>query len=277
MAKKDFIEKYGHLRPGSYDILSPRYDEAPDLYFDWETLPNSSSELEAPVLGKTSMKEIEKVLNNHGLLIEAEDLINFIKNGIELRELSKFHFTRNLSDVLSLITEYASDLSIKKEDIAFSDIRVFQEIHIASLDPKEAISESIELGKRNYEQTSRLSLPPLITKPEDVWGFEWPKTVPNFVTQKQVSGAVCAADPKQDLTDRIICILNADPGFDWLFSHPIAGLITAWGGPNSHMAIRAGELGLPALIGTGEPLYQKLSNANVLYLDCAGKRVEVIS
>ena len=221
--------------------------------------------------------EIEKMLKNHGLLIEAEDLINFIKNGIALRELSKFHFTRNLSDVLSLITEYASDLDIGKEDLAFSDIKVFQEAHIAGLDPKEAIVESIELGKKNYEQTSRLSLPPLITKPEDIWGFEWPKTVPNFVTQKQVSGTVCAADPKEDLTDKIICILNADPGFDWLFSHPIAGLITAWGGPNSHMAIRAGELGLPALIGTGEPLYQKLSSATVLHLDCAGKRVEVIS
>ena len=34
--KKNFLKKYGHLRPGTYDILSPRYDEAPDLYFDWE-------------------------------------------------------------------------------------------------------------------------------------------------------------------------------------------------------------------------------------------------
>ena len=35
--KKEFLEKYGHLRPGTYDILSPRYDQAPDLYFDWNT------------------------------------------------------------------------------------------------------------------------------------------------------------------------------------------------------------------------------------------------
>jgi adenylylsulfate kinase-like enzyme len=35
LTKSEFLARYGHLRPGTYDILSPRYDEAPDLYFDW--------------------------------------------------------------------------------------------------------------------------------------------------------------------------------------------------------------------------------------------------
>ena len=35
LPKDEFLRRYGHLRPGSYDIVSPRYDEAPDLYFDW--------------------------------------------------------------------------------------------------------------------------------------------------------------------------------------------------------------------------------------------------
>jgi hypothetical protein len=51
------------------------------------------------------------------------------------------------------------------------------------------------------------------------------------------------------------------PGFDWLFAYPIAGLITAWGGANSHMAIRAGELDLPAVIGAGEVLYRRWSSS----------------
>ena len=34
-SRADFLAQYGHLRPGTYDILSPRYDEAPDRYFDW--------------------------------------------------------------------------------------------------------------------------------------------------------------------------------------------------------------------------------------------------
>lgn len=33
LSKKKFLEVYGHLRPGTYDILSPRYDKEYDLYF----------------------------------------------------------------------------------------------------------------------------------------------------------------------------------------------------------------------------------------------------
>ncbi|WP_200861049.1 PEP-utilizing enzyme [Aeromonas diversa] len=73
-----------------------------------------------------------------------------------------------------------------------------------------------------------------------------------------------------------MCIPNADPGFDWIFSYNISGLITAWGGVNSHMAIRAGELGIPAIIGAGERRFTMWSMAKCLEIDCAGKRVEVI-
>ena len=82
---------------------------------------------------------------------------------------------------------------------------------------------------------------------------------------------------RENLAGALVCIPNADPGFDWLFAFPIAGLITAWGGANSHMAIRAGELGLPAVLGAGEALYQRWSTAKRLHLDCAGRRVEVLS
>ena len=39
--KIEFLKKYGHLRPGTYDILSARYDETPERYFDWDTRINS--------------------------------------------------------------------------------------------------------------------------------------------------------------------------------------------------------------------------------------------
>ena len=75
----------------------------------------------------------------------------------------------------------------------------------------------------------------------------------------------------------IVAISSADPGFDWLFSYPIAGLITAYGGVNSHMAIRAGELAIPAIIGVGEELFAKWSRVQRLRIDCACKRVEILS
>ena len=44
---------------------------------------------------------------------------------------------------------------------------------------------------------------------------------------------------------------SADPGFDWIFTRDISGFVTQFGGANSHMAIRASELGIPAVIGAG--------------------------
>ena len=49
-----------------------------------------------------------------------------------------------------------------------------------------------------------------------------------------------------------------------------------YGGVNSHMAIRAAELGVPAVIGTGEALYNKWAAANLLKIDCANREVQVL-
>ena len=152
---------------------------------------------------------------------------------------------------------------------------MFQELHITASDAKYRLARSIEQGKKNYAETLKVSLPPLISRPEDVWSFEWPETTPNFITQKQVTATVANSLAHEKLAGTIVCIQNADAGFDWLFSFPIAGLITAWGGANSHMAIRAGELGLPAVIGAGDVNYKRWSKVNRLHVDCAGRRVEL--
>ena len=52
------------------------------------------------------------------------------------------------------------------------------------------------------------------------------------------------------------------------------GFITAWGGANTHMAIRASEQQVPAVIGAGELLYNQWSSSNKIMIDCAEKRVD---
>jgi phosphoenolpyruvate-protein kinase (PTS system EI component) len=79
-----------------------------------------------------------------------------------------------------------------------------------------------------------------------------------------------------EYSGKIILISQADPGYDWLFGHHISGLVTMYGGANSHMAIRAAEFGLPAAIGVGEKLYKKLTHAKTVELDCGSRRIEVI-
>lgn len=276
MDKTTFLARYGHLRPGTYDILSPRYDEAPEVYFDWDQKqmhnPNKQFSLTLP-----QMRAIGKLLEEHSLQIDPVGLLEFMQTGIEMRELAKFHFTNNLSDALALINKFGASYNIKKEDLAYCDIMAFKELYVAANDTKSVILSSIDQGKARYNESLKLVLPPLISKPEDVWAFHWLESAPNFITQKQVTAPISGVDNLEKLAGAIVCIPNADPGFDWLFAYPIAGLITAWGGANSHMAIRAGELSLPAVIGAGEQLYRKWSGARRVHLDCAGRQIEVLA
>ena len=81
---------------------------------------------------------------------------------------------------------------------------------------------------------------------------------------------------KEDMEGRVILIPSADPGYDWIFSHRIGGFITMYGGANSHMAIRAGELLIPAVIGVGAKDFDRYSKAQILEIDAASKLVRIL-
>lgn len=277
LTKTNFLKKYGHLRPGTYDILSYRYDEKPDFYFNWKSKNKKESFRNDFSLNLTKMKKLDKLLKDHQLNIDPVGLFEFIQNSIELREKSKFLFTKSLSDALSYIEKFGVMYGFTREDLSFSNINVFKNIYITADDPRLSLQESISIGKESYKSTLTLSLPPLITSTNDVWGHSLPDTEPNFITQKEVISLVTNTNNIKNLKGNIVFIPNADPGYDWIFSYEIAGLITTWGGSNSHMAIRAGELGIPSVIGCGEKLYDLWSNSKKLKIDCAAKLVEIIA
>jgi len=84
-------------------------------------------------------------------------------------------------------------------------------------------------------------------------------------------------DPPEHFAGKILFVPSADPGFDWIFTRGISGFVTQFGGANSHMAIRAGELGIPAVIGAGESLFQSWSKSKKLCLDCSNQKVTFIA
>ena len=103
---------------------------------------------------------------------------------------------------------------------------------------------------------------------------------PNFIGSKKIFSKIIFIDnnidfKKGELNQKIILIENADPGFDWLFNFPIKGLITKFGGANSHMSIRCNELKIPAAIGVGEKIFQDIRKNDQLILNCALKKIEV--
>ena len=102
----------------------------------------------------------------------------------------------------------------------------------------------------------------------------------NFITDKKVESLIFQLGKNQKtnkIKNKIIVIENADPGYDWIFNFKIKGLITKYGGVNSHMSIRCLELGIPAIIGIGEKNFNSLTNSNNVYLDCKQKIFRIIN
>jgi adenylylsulfate kinase-like enzyme/phosphohistidine swiveling domain-containing protein len=276
--KAEFLARYGHLRPGTYDILSPRYDEAPDLYFDWTGPRSDSAEQPRFALSIEQLRRIEKLLKEHELDIDVLSLIEFIKAGIEGREYAKFVFTRSLSDALSLIRQLGEEYGLSVEDCAYLDYDTIRTLYSESGSVRERLLESIARGRERHALTRNLVLPPVIASPGEVFSFHLPPSQPNFITRKSVTAPVAAVtDPPESFAGRILFVPSADPGFDWIFTRGISGFVTQFGGANSHMAIRAGELGIPAVIGAGETLFKRWQVAHKLCLDCTNQKVLLIA
>jgi phosphohistidine swiveling domain-containing protein len=278
LSKADFLARYGHLRPGTYDILSPRYDEAPDLYFDWASARPPAPAQPRFALSIEQLRRIEQLLKEHEIDIDVLSLIEFIKAGIEGREYAKFVFTRSLSDALSLIRELGEEHGLSAEDCAFLSYDAIRKLYSESGSVGEALRASVAHGKERHALTRSLVLPPIIASPEEVFAFHLPPSQPNFITRKSVTAPVASVgDPPESFAGRILFVPSADPGFDWIFTREISGFITQYGGANSHMAIRASELGMPAVIGAGEALFQQWRSARKLCLDCTNQKVLVIA
>ena len=97
---------------------------------------------------------------------------------------------------------------------------------------------------------------------------------PNFITEKKINSKIFFLNKGQNISHikgKIILIENADPGFDWIFNFKIKGLITKYGGVNSHMSIRCHELNIPAAIGVGKKVFDKLISGDKMILNCKEK------
>jgi glycosyltransferase involved in cell wall biosynthesis len=122
------------------------------------------------------------------------------------------------------------------------------------------------------------NLPDVVVQASDVESFTLEAWRANFITSKRVVGRPIWIDDNRhsDIDGAIVIICAADPGYDWIFAHSIAGLITEFGGVASHMSIRAAEFGLPAAIGCGSIVIESLRGASSVELDCASERVRSI-
>ena len=142
-------------------------------------------------------------------------------------------------------------------------------------DLKEFWSTLISQRREVYKFNTQIELPAVIVNEKDFNFIKIEQMRPNFITDKIVNGEIANLEENKnaDIEGKIVVIDKADPGYDWIFTKNIKGLITKYGGVASHMAIRCSEFGLPAAIGCGEKIYQEVSSAQNITLNCKDGKI----
>jgi glutamine kinase len=280
MPKDVFNRKYGHLRSGTYDIRTLRYDQMDFLIKTTDTQANSEIQHSSnqPLL---STKAISKALEEMNFDFEPDYFVNFLKSALEQRELFKFEFSKSLSLAIEVLVLIGKRLKIDRDLLSYLELPdIYSSIHYSTLDElTDFWMTLINQRKLIHEQNTKLVLPEVITNQSNIDFIEIGESRPNFITNKTTQGPTALLDEgySTDLSGKIIVISKADPGFDWIFGYNIGGLITQYGGAASHMAIRCAEFGIPAAIGCGEKIYSYVSGLNYIEIDCKnGKILEVI-
>lgn len=279
-----FLSKYWHLRPGTYDITKLPYGKNPS-YFTMTSAPAgpapASTGPDHSAAASELTAELGRRLKQHGFSVTGELAVRFITESTQRREFYKFVYTKAISLAIELAADIGAEAGLSREDMAYVDFYSLVN-HRDTCSATEVFglwTALIEQRKGEYALNTGLSLPPLLFGTRDLTVIHTTTARPNYITDNAVSGDVVVldnADASTQIDDRIVAIEKADPGYDWIFTHRIKGLITKYGGAASHMAIRCAEFDLPAAIGCGEIIFTKVASADRILLDCKNKTINIV-
>lgn len=277
LSKKKFCEKYGHLRPNTYDILSKSYEE------NYANLITTKSEkfFEKKKFFTLSFKSklrLAKFINSNFKELNVKSFLSILKNAIENREYSKFIFTRSIDMIFKELKYLSRRHKINLEKISNLNIKIIKDLYynLNNRDIKNILEQNIKSNYEDFKINKLIELPAVIINPENIYYFEQDISTPNFFGTKKIEAKIIYFDNQKNnlnLKDKIICIRSADPGYDFIFNHNIAGLVTEFGGANSHMSIRCSELNISAAIGVGSIIFNNIIKSKKMYLDPVNKKI----
>lgn len=276
---KALLEQFGHLRPSSFDVTSPRYDEAPKLYLDGAQAHGEVAPQSEPFAWtEDELEQISTATQTAGLDVRADVLLSFIADATVGREEAKFIASRTISDALKLITIWGAAQGLTRETLSYMTLGEILSLR-GEADAGARAYRVAEAGAASYAADSTVLVPDVITGPEDLDVVTYVSSQPNFSGAGHVVSPPIVVEPgatSGDISGRVVLIESADPGFDWILTRGIAGLVTRYGGAASHMAIRCAEFGIPAAIGVGAR-FDALTRAARVDLDPSNQRVEALA
>ena len=280
ITRVEFDERYGHLRSGTYDITCDTYEKREfDMNKGSANARKQRQRLETLKHNPLNVLTIIDALDKLGFYVDATEFVEFLKESMEEREYFKFEFTKSLSLALDILADLGEYLGLTREEMSYL---TFNDIVKCANIPEEDIAASfkadIDKNRSEYRTYSELVLPDVIADKTELAVVHIVQARPNFITSDVVTGeVVCLEDDNtQDVAGKIVVIQKADPGFDWIFAKGIKGFITKYGGVASHMAIRCAEFNIPAAIGCGDVIYNRVCSQDRIILDCRKGKIEMV-
>lgn len=281
LSREVFDEEYGHLRPRAYDIRCLPYSRQ-QFYSSLARRPTPARVATNELRG-VDRNLVRRGLARSGADMSPEDFLGFVRRTTQAREALKFGFTKVLSAILEEIADLGAKFSLSREDLAYLRVEDLTTVQMTA-NPRElarTLSKSIEHRRIEWDALNHLELPDLLQEPEDLYVVEDVRACPNYITNENVVAECLVYDPREaprpeHLRGRILVAEAAEPGMDWIFAYGIVGIITQYGGRNSHMATRCAEFGLPAAIGCGAAALEQIRTGTVVRLDCAREQVELL-
>ena len=252
----DFLSIYGHVRAGNYNLSSSNLKS--NISFA-ESLINTSNEpIPSEPLKIDIFKKIDDYFNLNKISYTSENWVEMFQLAVSTRENSKFYYTKGIDGILN---------EIEEKDI--SDRELFQLLDF----------EYNDMNTFNQKIVDTL-MPDVVTSSDDFYAYEEMNKDGNYIGQGTVSGEILFLDGiennRNNLDNKIIVIPAADPGWDWIFNYKIKSLITEFGGPNSHMAIRCAEHNIPAILGIGEKNFSAILNSKNLVVDFSNENFTIL-
>ena len=252
----DFLSIYGHVRAGNYNLSSSNLKS--NISFA-ESLINTSNEpIPSEPLKIDIFKKIDDYFNLNKISYTSENWVEMFQLAVSTRENSKFYYTKGIDGILSEVEEKnISDRELfKLLDFEYNDMNTFN----------QKIEDTL--------------MPDVITSSDDFYAYEEMNKDGNYIGQGTVTGEILFLDGiennRNNLDNKIIVIPAADPGWDWIFNYKIKSLITEFGGPNSHMAIRCAEHNIPAILGIGEKNFSAILNSKNLVVDFSNDNFTIL-
>ncbi|HVH35779.1 MAG TPA: PEP-utilizing enzyme [Tahibacter sp.] len=252
-------DRFGFLRAGTFEITTPALAEL-------ELPAAAAPEPSIPFVPEAAeLRRLQQLLDEAGYAVDAAPLLQGYCRTREAREYAKYRLSALVSHELDALAAAGMARGLDRATLSWLDLDTAT--HTATLPAREKAA----VAAAAHAADAALRLPVVFDPRASLQQVHIAAGTPSFVGLTRAAAPVVRVDaqtvPAALPTQAIVAVASADPGYDWIFARRPAGLITAYGGPNSHMAIRCAELGVPAVLGLGWERWQRLAQAGHLAID----------